>query len=441
MWNTWTTKCLGRSTNIARSIRLTSNGAMLSIVLHVLKGVPIESFFPASIDPVLRNSLIIQSENLLAGLTSRGFMEDSGKTTGRIKRVAAVPPLRVLFIEATKECNLRCRHCYVADSGNPTEGTQLDIALLRDIVRQADDMSVMEVQLTGGEVFMVPGMVEVLYDLRDRLIRCSIFTNGTILPPTLMDLLRGVGGGMIFYISLDGAGLEANCESVSDPHSSERIHDEFRGVVGCFVKTVKSIRNLLTAGCDVRINTAVSRYNADHLIEFMAYVHSEFGVLHRLVPVQPIGRAKEREIVISDGRFNELLAAAGDEVRFLDSHDGLSQHDWRRPACGVGGSMMFVDAYGNASLCPTLTQEQSRSFLAGNIRISTIKHIWENSQAFHAFRGIQCKEIAACEYREACRGGCRSNAHLETGDLYAPDRQMCQFYDSAKQRKLLASFA
>jgi len=99
---------------------------------------------------------------------------------------------------------------------------------------------------------------------------------------------------------------------------------------------------------------------------------NEFGVLHRLVTVEPIGRANAKMIVSAE-EFASLLQESGNTFEFLDSHDSIA--DWTTPACGIGSSMLFIDAYGNVSFCPTLTQRENLEFLAGNIASSSLKNI------------------------------------------------------------------
>ena len=90
--------------------------------------------------------------------------------------------------------------------------------------------------------------------------------------------------------------------------------------------------------------------------------------------------------------------------------------------------MLFVDAAGNVSFCPTLTQRESPKFLAGNIYSASVKDIWENSPVFKKFRGVQCRNVRTCPFRDLCKGGCRSRAFLSVNDINAPDLEMCSLY-------------
>ena len=163
------------------------------------------------------------------------------------------------------------------------------------------------------------------------------------------------------------------------------------------------------------------------MCQFIEFVKNEFGVLHRLVTVEPIGRANA-EMTVSAEEFANLLQESGNTFEFLDSHDSIA--DWTTPACGIGSSMLFVDAYGNVSLCPTLTQRENPEFLAGNVTHSSLKDIWENSLVFKKIRGFQCREVEQCHFRELCKGGCRSRAYLASNDINSPDFAMCLLYNT-----------
>lgn len=392
------------------------NNDMTAIVLHVLNGDTIESFFPKKIIQDLGNGLIEQSLKLLKELANHGFLtNDTALSGGIVKSISTNPALRVVFIETTKDCNLRCEHCYVPDCQKPGKDKQLNSLELRNLINQADEIGVMEIQLTGGEFFILPEALDIIKNLQKRLLPCSIFTNGTLFTPVLFEYLSEMHHGLIFYISLDGP---------------MEIHDKFRGVSGCFEKTIKNIHKLLEIGCDVRINTTVGIHNIDYLKNFINYIKEEFGILHRLVEIESIGRAKDQDtLMIAD----QKIVGLSTNFQFLDSHDRISTNDWKSPACGIGCAMMFIDAYGNISLCPILTQEQDRKFLAGNIRESSLKEIWETSPVFNRFRDIQCSEIETCEFRELCKGGCRSKAYLATNDINAPDKSMCCLYNNTKK--------
>lgn len=387
------------------------NGDAIEIIKLLTRGMSLASFFSKELPRKERMKLIQQSEGMVRDLISHGFLTEnrSGKS-GRIKQVRSNSPLRVVFIETTKQCNLRCKHCYVPDCDNFSGKSQITSRDINCLISQIDDLGVMELQLTGGEFFILPNALEILKEVQGNLIPCSIFTNGTLMTDKVFRYISENNYGLIFYVSLDGY---------------QEVHDVFRGSCGSYQKAVESIKRLLQIGCDVRINTAIGRHNINQMGQFIDFVKNEFGILHRLVTVEPIGRA-DFGMTITPEEFANLLKDSNNTFEFLDSHDSIS--DWATPACGIGSSMLFIDAYGNVSFCPTLTQKENPDFLAGNIKNSSIKDIWENSLVFKKSRGIQCRKVDQCKFKELCKGGCRSRAYLSTGDLNSPDLAMCSLY-------------
>ncbi|HAJ44533.1 MAG: Metallo cofactor biosynthesis protein [Candidatus Azambacteria bacterium GW2011_GWE1_42_9] len=370
----------------------------------------------AYINADTKAKLVKQSVAIIHELISGGFVtEKRPKNQGLIKKVKTDPPLRVVFIELTKKCNLRCKHCYVPDCNDSIDcanAKEMTFTNINKLISQIDDLGVMELQLTGGELFVLPYAIYIIREAQNRLIPCSIFTNGTLLTEDVFRYISENNYGLIFYVSLDGY---------------QKTHDIFRRSPGAFQKTIKTIHRLLQMDCDVRINTSIGRHNIAEMSQFIQFIKNEFGVLHRLVTVEPIGRA-DAKMTITAQEFADLLQEGRNSLEFLDSHDSIS--DWAIPACGIGSSMLFIDAYGNVSFCPTLTQKENSNFLAGNINCSSLKNIWEKSPVFKKFRGIQCNTANQCQFKELCKGGCRSRAYLSNGNIGSPDLAMCLLYNA-----------
>jgi radical SAM protein with 4Fe4S-binding SPASM domain len=413
---------VGTLHNLKSGMRAYVNIDTIEIIKHLLDGNALETFFPEEILHEEREKLIHESETIIRKLVTDGLLtEKMPNKQGIIKDVKTNPPLRVVFIELTKSCNLRCKHCYVPDCNNNvvlTEKIQIGFSSLCDLISQIDDLGVMEIQFTGGEPFVLPYMLDVIKETNNRLIPCSIFTNGTLLNENFFRYLSQDHHGMIFYVSLDGY---------------QNTHDTFRGSKGAFFKTIKTINRLHEMGYDVRINTSIGRHNILEMPKFIEYIKNEFsGIMHRLVTVEAIGRAN-MEMTIRAEEFANLLQGSNHTFEFLDSHD--SNDNWTTPACGICSSMLFIDAYGNVSFCPTLTQKENPDFLAGNIANDSLKNIWESSSIFNKYRGSQCADVRQCKFSELCKGGCRSRAYLSTGDINSIDRTMCVMYNS-KQIKV-----
>ena len=89
-------------------------------------------------------------------------------------------PLNQIYFYLTDECNLRCRHCWIAPKYQ-TEGKAaraLDLELFRHIVDQAKPLGLSAVKLSGGEPLIHPQISEILDYLRCQDLSLSIESNG-----------------------------------------------------------------------------------------------------------------------------------------------------------------------------------------------------------------------------------------------------------------------
>lgn len=384
---------------------------MLEIIKHLLNENSLDSFFPDYLSKDVLSDLLNKSHAVLQNLMAYGFLTNTTNKVNstNIRHVLTNPSLWVVFLETTKKCNLKCRHCYLGDN---YIDNQLTYEEIRSLIMEANDLGVMEIQLTGGEIFVLPFAFKLVKMLRELLMPCSIFTNGYYIPAEIINFFKNDPTGYIFYISLDGP---------------ENIHDYVRGK-GSFKRTFKNIKLLQSLGCDIRINTAIGDHNIDYMKDFIDFISQELQVFHRFVSIENIGRARDNsKMLLKKEKFAELFKSDKDNLQFLDSHDP-GERSWQTPACGVGHAMLFVDAFGNISLCPTLTRRESSNFQAGNIRENSIKDIWETSDTFKTFRNIQCEKIEDCVQKVLCSGGCRSKAYLDTGNINGVDIEMCSVY-------------
>jgi MoaA/NifB/PqqE/SkfB family radical SAM enzyme len=179
-------------------------------------------------------------------------------------------PVGVVY-EATMRCNLKCEFCYVGDLLN-LEGQWREELPLDAMRRAFPEQSLMQVSLTGGEIFMRKDILGVMEVFRDKGYTCGyLTTNGTILSDERADALAELArAGFLKHISvsIDGPGV---------------LHDRARGVAGTFERTAAGLRRLQEAArrkhapLRVSINTTVARETLAAL-DRMVDVAGELGV-------------------------------------------------------------------------------------------------------------------------------------------------------------------
>lgn len=147
---------------------------------------------------------------------------------------------RMLDIEVTRRCNLRCDYCFVGWSRDWHARLPFEVAA--SIVR--DGAGRFEVlHLTGGEPLSWPGLLD-LVELGLGLGYASVIinTNGTLLGPEAVSRLAALGTRVRLSVSFDGP---------------REIHDPVRGE-GRFDEADAAVERALAAGVPVTVMTVVT---------------------------------------------------------------------------------------------------------------------------------------------------------------------------------------
>ena len=175
-----------------------------------------------------------------------------------------------LVYEATMRCNLTCEFCYVGDLLNVEGEWRQELTL--DALQRAFPEGSLQVNFTGGEIFMRKDILSVLDLFRGKGYACGyLTTNGTIITDERADALAELARlGFLNHVSvsIDGPG---------------ELHDKARGVKGTFERTAAGLRRLQEAAARkkaplrVSINTTVAEESLETLDQ-MVDVAEELGV-------------------------------------------------------------------------------------------------------------------------------------------------------------------
>jgi hypothetical protein len=147
-----------------------------------------------------------------------------------------------LWLYTNFDCNLHCDYCCVRSS--PTvPRRELGLARVRRIAREASELGVKEIFVTGGEPFL-------LEDIGEILVACAaaapttVLTNGMLFAGRRTESLRALPRDrIVLQISLDSATPE--------------LHDLHRGP-GTWARTREGIQRARALGFRVRLAATVS---------------------------------------------------------------------------------------------------------------------------------------------------------------------------------------
>lgn len=162
-------------------------------------------------------------------------------------------PLETIYFYLTGDCNLACRHCWIAPAFQKKAVSQsaLDFPLFCSIIDQAKSLGLNSVKLTGGEPLIHPKIKEIFRYLRQENLRLILESNGTALTADIAALIADSKNPFV-SISLDGADAST--------------HEWLRGVPGSFDQALAGIRTMVDAGVKPQIIMTPTKRNM-HQIE------------------------------------------------------------------------------------------------------------------------------------------------------------------------------
>jgi radical SAM protein with 4Fe4S-binding SPASM domain len=359
------------------------------------------------------------------------------------------PPLRLVFWETTKACNLSCRHCRAVPQRalGPRElSTRQAFDLIDAIAAIARPVLVM----SGGEPLFRPDLFDLAEYGVESGFRMALATNGTLVDRRVAAKIADAGFSRV-AISLDGA----------DPDT----HDRFRGQPGAHARAVAGIRALRDEDVSVQINSTIAKHNVAELpamLDFALSIGADALHLFMLVPVGcgleiapaemlppdeyervlhwfdeqakscPIDlkatcaphyyriRAQRLEVARKTGDLSESFIAPGTRAKaapMLLRGGGHGQHlSAMTRGCLAGTAVCFISNEGEVYPCGYLPVS------AGNTRLEPFGEIWSHSPVFEALRNPGALEgkCAACRFEAIC-GGCRARAYAATGSFLAEE--------------------
>lgn len=362
--------------------------------------------------------------NILGGIGKYGVT--------RPQRLAA--PFLVVW-NYTNACNLKCRHCYQsAEKPTPDE---LSTKERLKIIDQLDKASVASVAFSGGEPLMRKDFFEVAEYAADKGMYISVATNGTLLTKQVIERLKGAGVGYV-EVSLDGARRET--------------HEAFRGVSGCFDKTLRGIRNSVEGGLYPCIATTATKHNLYEIPDTVE-LGKNLGVKRIIVfNFIPTGRGEtvvdldlsptEREQLLKylyselvKGEI-EALCTAPQYARVCLQQSLITKRDVLSPThfaaadfhgqvksladfiggCGAGTLYCAIQPNGLVTPCVFMP------IVVGNLRKESFQDIWLHSKVMNDLRDREKLKgrCGRCPYKYVC-GGCRARAYAYYHDYLTPD--------------------
>jgi hypothetical protein len=141
-----------------------------------------------------------------------------------------------LWLYTNFDCNLACAYCCVRSSPR-TPRRALGLATIARLAREAEQLGVEEIFLTGGEPFLLPDIVEIV-EACAAAAPTTVLTNGMLFKGARLEALRGLPSDRVtLQISVDSP----------DPE----LHDRHRGA-GSWQRAMAGVETARSLGLRVR---------------------------------------------------------------------------------------------------------------------------------------------------------------------------------------------
>ncbi|HHY59142.1 MAG TPA: putative heme d1 biosynthesis radical SAM protein NirJ1 [Clostridia bacterium] len=341
----------------------------------------------------------------------------------------------VVVWNCTRTCNLNCIHCYAGAEAKKYEG-ELTTEEAKKFIDDLADFKVPVLLFSGGEPLARPDLLELARYAKEKGIRPTLSTNGTLIDRAMAQEIKEIGVGYV-GISLDGVGEK---------------NDEFRGKKGAFEAALRGIENCLAVGQRVGLRFTINRHNYGELegifklieevgiprVCFYHLVYSGRGskmveedITHEetraaldLIMEKTMDfhrRGLEKEILTvdnhADGVYIYLKVKDRDPERAEEIMKLLKRNGGNRTGIAIGA----VDWYGNVH-----PDQFTQNHTFGNVKERPFGEIW--SDVSHPILGglknrkpLLKGRCAACRWLDVCNGNFRARAEAVTGDFWESD--------------------
>ncbi|MBW2676354.1 MAG: 12,18-didecarboxysiroheme deacetylase [Deltaproteobacteria bacterium] len=341
----------------------------------------------------------------------------------------------VVVWNITRQCNLRCVHCY-AHAKDQTFENELSFEEGKALIDDLAGFGVPVLLFSGGEPLVRKDLPDLAAYAVEKGMRAVISTNGTLITAKMARTLKEIGLSYV-GISLDGM---------------ETINDRFRGVAGAFNKAMKGIRNCQDADIKVGLRFTINKANVQEIppifdlleemdiprICFYHLVYAGRGstmveedlshaetraavdlIMDRTKDLHDRGKPKEVLTVDNhaDGPYLYMRMLKEDPERAKKVLDLLKMNEGNNSGRGIGCVSW------DGSVHP---DQFWRHHSFGNIKDRPFSEIWTDlSEPLMGKLKDKKKHVtgrcATCGWLNICAGNFRVRAEAVYDDIWAPD--------------------
>jgi pyrroloquinoline quinone biosynthesis protein E len=324
-----------------------------------------------------------------------------------------ITPPRWLLAELTYACPLQCPYC-----SNPIDyanyQSELSTEDWKRVLSQARKMGAVQLGFSGGEPLTRTDLVELVKHARDLGYYTNLITSGYGMTEEKIVQLKEVGLDHI---------------QISIQASSQELNDHIAGTSSFEHK--KTVAHLVKKhGYPMVLCVVIHRENIHQMTQILAMAEELGADYLELANTQYYGWAHANRDLLLPTR-EQFEQAEQIAQAFKEKVAGKMKiyyvvpdfYEDRPKACMNGWGTTFLTIAPDGVALPCHSARDLPGLNCPNVNDYSIEEIWHESKAFNFFRGQKwMKEpCRSCDEKSKDFGGCRCQAYLLTGDMYAAD--------------------
>ena len=345
-----------------------------------------------------------------------------------------IPAPIAMLAELTHRCPLSCPYC-----SNPValaqKDRELSTELWSDVFKQASDLGVLQLHLSGGEPASRPDLVELVRAAQEAGLYTNLITSAIGLTEKRLQQLDQAG---LDHVQLSLQGTDAE------------MADHIGGYKGGFERKMKAAKWIVDIGFPLTLNAVVHRQNLHQLpraiemavemkarrIEVAIVQFHGWALLNREAMMPTKQQADEASRIVAEARERLRGVLVIDYVP-ADYHGDYP----KRCMGGWGRSGLNVTPDGDVLPCHAAQTITGMQF--DNVAQTPLSDIRYKGAAFNAYRGDDWMQepCRSCEFKARDFGGCRCQAMALAGDPAATDPTCIKSPHHDKLVKLAHDFA
>ena len=344
------------------------------------------------------------------------------------------PPPMAMLAELTHRCPLSCPYC-----SNPLELEQRSRELTTEqwlrVFREAADLGVLQLHLSGGEPATRRDLVDLVKGARKAGLYTNLITSGIGLTRARLDELDAAG---LDHIQLSLQGMDAETA------------DRIGGYRGGFDRKMQVAGWIKEIGFPLTLNCVLHRQNLHQLpraiemavemgarrIEVAIVQFYGWAMLNRHALMPTREQAREAEMIVAEARERLKGTLVIDFVP-ADYHGDYPKR------CMNGWGSVGLNITPEGTVLPCHAAQTIKHLEFWSVSDRSLAEVWYDSPAFNAYRGTDwMKEpCRSCEHKLKDLGGCRCQALAISGDPAAADPVCIKSPDHGKLQELAMQFS